>query len=268
MVGVPDFKDITKSEHKKMLNYERHGKGKPLVLLHGYAGGMGYWRPMVTDLKKEFDVIALDLPGFAGSADEPAPDSIEGHASAVIELMDDLGVECFSLLGFSMGGMIAQQATLDYPTRIETLILYGSSAVGDLPHRFEPWEAAIEGVETEGVEAIADKTSVTWFVKGRDDPYYAECREACKGASPEACVKVMRAMQHWSSMDRLGELKLPTMVIVGDQDKSTKPSDSMVLWEGIEGSNLCVLPGCAHGAHMEKPSLFNQILADFLRESV
>lgn len=251
-----------------MLNYQRDGEGPALVLLHGYAGGLGYWRPVTADLMNEFDVIAVDLPGFAGSADEPAADSIEGHASAVFGLMDDLGVDRFSLLGFSMGGMIAQEAAFSHPSRLETLILYGSSAIGDLPHRFEPWEAAIKGVEAEGVEAIADKTSVTWFVKGKDDPYYAECREACRGASPEACVKVMRAMQHWTSVDRLGDIKIPTLVIVGDQDKSTKPSDSIVLWEGIEGSSFCVLPGCAHGAHMEKPGLFNRILADFLREHV
>lgn len=252
-----------------MLNYKRYGNGraKTLVLLHGYAGGIGYWVPLAAGLKNAFDIIAIDLPGFAGSANEPAPDSIEGYAAAVLGLIDDLGIERISLLGFSMGGMIAQQAALDYPSRIEALILYGSSAVGDLPHRFEPWEAAIARVETEGVEATTDRTSVTWFVNGKDDPYYPACRKAGKGASAEACVTVMRAMQHWSSVNRLKELKLPTLVIVGDQDRSTKPSDSIVLWEGIEGSSLCVLPGCAHGAHMEKPDLFNRVLADFLVEN-
>jgi 2-hydroxy-6-oxonona-2,4-dienedioate hydrolase len=76
----------------------------------------------------------------------------------------------------------------------------------------------------------------------------------------------MRAMQKWSSLDRLSELKLPTLVIVGDKDRSTKPSDSVALWENITNSLLCVLPGCAHGAHAEKPDLFNKIICDFLIE--
>ena len=62
----------------------------------------------------------------------------------------------------------------------------------------------------------------------------------------------------------LNELRLPTLVIVGDKDKSTKPSDSVVLWEGIPNSEFCVLPGCAHGAHLEKPDLFNLVVANFL----
>ncbi len=249
-----------------MLNYRRCGTGKALVLLHGFVGGAGYWVPQETSLKRYFDVIAVDLPGFAGSADEPAQDSIEGFAAAVINLMDALGVERFSLLGFSMGGMIAQQAALDYAPRVEKLILYGSAAVGDLPHRFESWEASIARIESEGIEATTDKTVATWFVDGTESPFYAICREACKGASMPACIKVMRAMQKWSSMDRLHELKMPTLVVVGDMDRSTKPSDSVVLWEGIPNARLCILPGCAHGAHMEQPDLFNRVLADFLLE--
>jgi pimeloyl-ACP methyl ester carboxylesterase len=64
----------------------------------------------------------------------------------------------------------------------------------------------------------------------------------------------------------LSEIKMPTLVIVGDKDRSTKVSDSLILWEGIPGSQLCVIPGCAHGAHMEKPDLFNKVIADFLAE--
>ena len=247
-----------------MLNYRRYGKGKPLVLLHGYAGGLGYWEPVITGLKHAFDVVALDLPGFAGSSGEPAPDTIAGYAASVVDLMDHLDIGRFSLLGFSMGGMIAQQAARDFRDRVDALVLYGSSALGDLPHRFEPWEAAIERVRADGVEATTDKTSATWFVDGTDHPYYAACREAGRGANADSCVTVMRAMQGWRSVEWLAELKLPTLVVVGDLDKSTKPSDSIVLWEGISDAQLCVLPGCAHGAHMEKPELFNRAVGDFL----
>jgi len=249
-----------------MLNYKRYGHGEPLILLHGYAGGIAYWLPTVMGLKHGFDIIAVDLPGFAGSAHEPAPDSIAGYGKAVIELMDQLGVKKASIMGFSMGGMIAQQAALDYPERVRTLILYGSSAIGDLPHRFEPWEAAIQRIERDGVEATTEKTSSTWFVEGDSHPYFPLCREAGRGANKESCIRVMRAMQKWSSLDRLKELKMPTLIIVGDKDRSTKPSDSILLWENIPGSQLCILPNCAHGTHVEKPDLFNKVICDFLVE--
>ena len=249
-----------------MLNYTRHGQGKTLVLVHGFLGGTAYWVPLTTGLKHAHDVIAVDLPGFAGSAQVPAPDSLSGYAKVVLALLDSLGVQRFSLLGFSMGGMIAQQAALDFPQRIDKLILYGSAAVGDLPHRFESWEASIDRIEREGVEPTADKTVATWFVDGKSHPFYPACREACHGAYASSCVIVMRAMQQWNNVGKLGEIKMPTLVIVGDKDRSTKVSDSIILWKGIPGAELCVLPGCAHGAHMEKPDLFNKVLADFLAQ--
>lgn len=251
-----------------MLNYKRYGRGKKsLVLLHGYAGGLDYWLPLVVGLKHAFNIVAVDLPGFAGSANVPAPDSIAGYANSVIELMDQLKIERASILGFSMGGMIAQQAALDHPDRLETLILYGSSGIGDLPHRFEPWEAAIKRIERDGVEATTEKTSSTWFVEGENHPNFPMCREAGRGANKDSCIRVMRAMQTWNSLDRLAELKMPTLIVVGDKDRSTKPSDSILLWEKIPGSQLCILPNCAHGTHAEKPDLFNKVVGDFLLEN-
>lgn len=247
-----------------MLNFTRSGTGDALVLVHGFLGGTGYWTPLVTGVKHALDVVAVDLPGFAGSAKIPAPDSLSGYGNSVVEVMDHLGLRKFSVLGFSMGGMIAQQMALDHPARIQKLVLYGSAALGNLPHRFESWDASIARIEREGVEPTADKTVATWFVNGTSHPYYPECREASRGAHAPSCITVIRAMQGWDSRPRLSGLKLPTLVIVGDKDRSTRVSDSIVLWEGIKGSQLCVLPDCAHGAHMEKPDLFNRALLDFL----
>lgn len=246
------------------MHFTRFGKGDVILLVHGFLGGTGYWLPMQMGLRHAFDVIAIDLPGFSQSAQIPAPTSLSGYAKSICSLMDELGIDKFSLLGFSMGGMIAQQTFFEYPDRIQHLILYGSSAVGDLPHRFESWEASISRIEKEGVESTADRTASTWFISGKKDPYYPTCRAACVGANQESCISVMRAMQGWSSVDRLKEIKIPTLIVVGDRDRSTRVSDSIVLWEGISESILCVLPECAHGAHMEKPDLFNRIVLDFL----
>lgn len=247
-----------------MLNFTRHGKGDTLVLIHGFLGGTNYWIPVTTALKDNFDVIAVDLPGFAGSSSIPAPDTLSGYADTVFNLLDDLGIQKCSMLGFSMGGMIVQQAALDHPQRLQKLVLYGSAGVGDLPNRFESWEASIERIKAQGVEATADKTAATWFVEGDKHPFYKICRDACRGANMESCFTVMRAMQKWSAMDSLKRLTHPTLVIVGDKDRSTRPSESYALWEGLPNASLCVVPQAAHGLHMEKPDLFNSIVRDFL----
>ena len=250
-----------------MLNYRRHGKGRPLVFLHGFVGSAAYWLPQEVSFKGAFDVISVDLPGFAGSADVPAPDSIAGYGNAVIELLDGIGVGSFALVGFSMGGMIAQQMALDHGGRIDKLVLYGTAAVGELPSRFESFTESSKRARSDGIAATTDNTVATWFVDGTASPMHAYTRAVCDGANLDACLTVMNAIMDWTAADRLGEIATPTLVVVGDRDRSATPADAMVLWNGIPDAHLSVLPGCAHGAHLEKPDLFNLIVADFLATS-
>ena len=106
-----------------MLNYQRHGSGPPLVLQHGFLGGAGDWLPLFATFGRHFDVIAPDFPGFAGSGAIEAPDSVAGFADALLGLLDELGIERTTLLGHSMGSMVALQIALDHPDRLERLVL-------------------------------------------------------------------------------------------------------------------------------------------------
>lgn len=248
-----------------MINYLRTGNGRhALVLVHGFLGGIGYWFPQLSALKHHFDFVAVDLPGFAASAHIPAPESISGFSASVIEVMNSLAIDRFSLLGFSMGGMVAMQTALEHRDRLDKLVLYGTSASGDLPNRFESWDTSIARVSADGVEATADRTVATWFVAGAKDPHYPVCREACRGASKEGALRAMRAMQRWTVKERLSAIEKPTLVIVGDKDRSTKPAESIEIWQRIPGASLCILPDAAHGLHMEKSELFNRIVLDFV----
>jgi pimeloyl-ACP methyl ester carboxylesterase len=231
---------------------------------HGFLGGSGYWVPHLGAFGRTFDVIAPDLPGFAGSADRPAPDSIEGMAGAVVTLIDALGVGPFHLLGHSMGGMVAQQIALDHPERVQKLVLYGTAPLGDLPKRFETLEASIARLETEGVEATADRIVPTWFVDGDAAPYYRLCYEAGRGTRVGAAITALGAVKRWDVRSRLAELKMPTLVISGDRDRSISLDQAFALREGIAGSQLCIVPGCAHNVHLEKPELFSQVVREFL----
>ena len=131
-----------------MLNYRRFGSGKTVVLQHGFVGGGEYFAPLSANLAQNYDVIATDLPGFAGSAHIPVPDTIAEIATALVDTVTGLGVERFSLLGHSLGSVTALQAALDYPERIENLILYGSTPSGALPDRFETWEDTISRISS------------------------------------------------------------------------------------------------------------------------
>ena len=248
-----------------MLNYRRFGSGPTVVLQHGYAGGGGYWGVLAAHLAAEFDVIATDMPAFAGSADEPVPDSIPGIAEALLDTLTRLGVERFMLLGHSLGSMTALQAALDHPERVEKLVLYGSSATTDLPDRFETFDETVARIEAETIETTTARIAATWFVDGDRHPLYEFTKAAGAGASKEGAIKLMRGMAGWDVRDRLGEVAMPTLVICGDGDRSTHPDRSWELWRGIPNARLCVLPDCAHNAHLEVSEIFNPLIRRFLR---
>ena len=248
------------------LYFRRYPKpGAPvLVLVHGFLGSSAYWMPTIVELRRFFDIVAVDLPGFGASAKVAPPDSIQGVAALLERNLAALGAERYSLVGCSLGGMISQQFAIDYPQRLDALVLYGTAPQGDLPDRFESWDASIARLHGQDVEILADKAIATWFHEGTNHPYFATCRESGRGASKEACITLMRNMQKWSVVDQLGSIRAQTLVLVGDRDNSTKPAESFRIWRAIPGASLAVIPGCSHGVHMEEPALFNRVVGDFL----
>jgi len=248
-----------------MLNHRRAGSGRRVVVLqHGFLGGSGYWTPQMAHLAPFFDVIAPDLPGFAGSAHLPPRDGVEDLADALVTLLDELGVARFSLVGHSMGGMVALQLALDHPERIDRLVLYGSGASGRLPSRFETFEDSIRRLEQDGIDATTERIAATWFMDGRKSPFYQMCVDAGRGASTRAATICLRAIPRWDASRRLGEVGMPTLIIGGDHDRSVVPRELVPLGQGIPGAQLCIAPGCAHNVHLERPELFNHVLTQFL----
>ncbi len=200
---------------ERMVSFRRIGAGKPLIVIHGFLGGAGVWLGQQVGLKRLFDVVAVDLPGFAGSPLGNAPKSMQAFVAEIMTLADSLKFEKFSLMGWSFGGMIAQQAALDHPHRIERLVLVGTAAIGELPQRFETWSQTLTRIASEGVGATLERTVRTWFVSGEADPFFRTCYDACKGASEAACANAINAMRPWTAKDRLGQIRNPTLVIVG-----------------------------------------------------
>lgn len=247
-----------------MQNYRRAGTGPTVVLQHGFLGGSGYWLPQIQYLCPRFDVIAPDLPGFASSARMAAPDSIDGFVSALIGLLDELGVGTFSLVGHSMGGSIAQQTALDHPDRLERVVFYGASSIGEIPGRFETIADSIEKLQEDGIDKTAVRFAKSWFLHGDDAPAFDFCLQAGRGATVDGATSALTAVKNWSSDDRLHEITTPALVICGDGDRGTPPQRSMRLFEGLPNARLAILPGAAHNLHLERPELFNQVVGDFL----
>lgn len=246
------------------LTYRRAGSGAPLVLVHGYLGGAAQWRAEIDRFKDRFDVIAPDLPGFADAAGLPAVDRIEGFAAAVTDLLDELGIGRFTLLGHSMGGMIVQELAATHPERITRLILYGTGPLGLMTNRFEPIEISRDRVCRDGVQTTIRRIGATWFRAGEAATGFDLVTRLGAQASPAAALAGLDAMRHWDGRAAIAGLTMPTLVIWGDGDQSYRWPQIEALWQGLPDAVLAVVPNTAHAVHLEKPHLFHAILDDFL----
>lgn len=251
---------------KQALHFRRSGSGEVFVLVHGYFGGSAQWAREIEDLGHQFDVIAIDLPGFGDSHATPAPQTIEGFARSVLELLDTLGVEKFRLLGHSMGGMIVQEMCRLAQQRVTQLFLYGTGPIGLIPGRFETMQESRDRLKTDGVLATSRRISAKWFILGDADPAHALCARLGAQASEDAALAGLNAMETWDGRNHLTNLRVPTQLIWGEKDKSYNFEQIDMLWRGIPNCSLAVIPRASHAAHLEQPAIFREIIRASLIE--
>ncbi|WP_311200092.1 alpha/beta fold hydrolase [Phaeobacter inhibens] len=248
-----------------VLPYLRTGSGPVMVLVHGYLGGAAQWENEIKAFSKGFDVIAPNLPGFGDAGHLEGCETINGMALSVLELLDHLYVTEFTLMGHSMGGMIAQEMAALRPDTVQKLVLYGTGPLGLMPDRFEPITVSRERLQSDGVAKTIARIGATWFKAEKAAPGYPVLTKIGAQANAQAAMAALEAMANWDGRDALGGLSMPTLVIWGDSDKSYRWPQVESLWTNIPEVHLSVVPGTAHAVHLEKPALFHSIVNDFLQ---
>lgn len=236
----------------------------PLVLVHGFMGGSEQWDLQTSQFSERQNLITIDLPGFGENNASQAPDTISGFAGYVLEYLNDHNVSEFNLLGHSMGGMIVQEMVAIAPERVKQLVLYGTAATGNLPGRFETFEVSKQRVTEDGVAASARRISATWFYKFEKAAEFENCAKLAELSSLQAMLASLDAMKAWSQTKNLPKISCPTLIVWGEKDRTYRWRQIQELWSTIPNTNLAVLPGCAHAAHLEKPEIFSSIVNDFL----
>lgn len=246
------------------LPLRRAGRGEPLVLVHGFMGGSLQWRAELEALGRHFDVIAPDLAGYGDAADRTAPSRIEEHARAVLATLDALGVERFHLLGHSMGGMVVQELMHLAPARVKRLVLYATAALGSIPGRFETMQRSRERLVEEGIDRVARRIAATWLLEREASPACAALTALALRTTAQSARAGLDAMEAWDARARLTGLRVPTLVVWGESDRTYAWPLIESLWRTIPGASLAVLPACAHALHLERPALFQAIVREFL----
>ena len=237
---------------------------RPIVFLHGVGSDKSVWAPQLDHFGQTRRAIAFDYPGYGESAPAPRGTTRDDYAAAICEAMDALSVSHAHICGLSLGGVIAIALHHREPGRCSSLILADTFAVH--PDGQGIRDRGLEASRTIGMRAMAQQR--TPFLVGQNASLAVreEIVETMARIDPRAFAIGLEAVWLADQRDRLANIALPTLVIVGDEDKPTPPALSEELAHAIAGAKLEIIEGAGHLTNLEKPAEFNRLLDRFLAE--
>jgi 3-oxoadipate enol-lactonase len=242
------------------LHYVRRGAGEPMLLIQGMSGSHLSWgEPFLAALERDFDLVANDHRGVGHSSAVAYPFTICDLADDAGALMDALGWESAHVVGISMGGMVAQELALRQPERITTLTLGCTycggegSALTSNEVGTKLAEAMMSGDRDRAI-ATAYEVNVSPGY-GADKSAYATFYEMATALPTPVPVIMLQAqaIQAHDTLDRLGEISAPTLVIHGTEDEMLPYSNAVLIASRIPGARLETFDGVGHMFWWEQP---------------
>ncbi|MEY2620795.1 MAG: hypothetical protein RIT26_615 [Pseudomonadota bacterium] len=255
-------------------NYSTLGAGPTVLFLHGIGGGHLAFAPQLETLAEAgFRAVAWDMPGY-GHSDPIEPYTFKGLAEKCIALIEALvsrhGLQV-SLVGHSMGGMVAQEVMVRRADLVRHLVLCGTSAAfgkadGDWQHRFIAQRMA--PLQEGQTMAEVARRLVPSMAGPRALPEGLRLAEHCmSGVSPGTYRRALEALVTFDRRAELGQIAAPTLLVAGENDPNAPPEVMRKMGERILGSRTVVMPGIGHLMNLESPDEFDRLLIDFLREN-
>jgi pimeloyl-ACP methyl ester carboxylesterase len=245
------------------LYYELHGVGKPLVLISGIGYSLWQWHKMVPFLAKHFQVITFDNRGV-GQSDKPVgPYSAQMLAADTAGLLDTLGIQKAIVMGHSMGGFIAQAMALDYPQKVERLILASTNFGG--PRHVPVTEEAMKVLRdvssdplTRFKNGLVVSTAPGW---AENHPEMIQRWIAWRIANPiepaayqsQLAIGLGLLSEAAAFEDKLHQINVPTLILFGEEDKVVPPANAALLAENIKSSEVVIFPKAGHFLPIEIP---------------
>jgi 3-oxoadipate enol-lactonase len=247
------------------VNAGQSGNGPPLFLFHSLLSDRASFDAIAPRLSQSFRVFVPELPGFGKS---PA---VNGGFTAIADRMaeavkDGAGGREAIVLGNGYGGFVALQMAIRHPDIATKLILADCGAAFSEPGR-EAFRNMAAASKAKGLTAITDVAMRRLFApefQAQHPDLMADRREAFLRTDPEVFRAACAALAELDLRPELGEVKVPVLVLVGEQDEATPPPMSHELAAGLPDAGLQVIAGCAHVPQLQAPEVFLQAIGDFL----
>jgi pimeloyl-ACP methyl ester carboxylesterase len=267
------------------INVVELGEGPPILFVHGLIGRWTHWVEQLTAFAGSHRVIAVDLPGFG---DSPLPAqggiSVPIYARTIERLMEALEISAAAFVGHSMGGFTSVELAINFPERVERLVLISPAGLSTYNNprnlllvaqmrRFrqivDPYHARVAA----HAELLARRPRLrlldptTHIVARHSDrlpaPFVAEF---VRGLGAPGYIDGMEAIFNYDYRDRLGEIACPTLIVWGDRDAVVTAKDADLYERLIPNSRKVIFRDTGHMAMIERPMAFNALLEEFLDE--
>lgn len=243
------------------INYEIHGQGYPILVLHGWGGCINSMLPIINSLKSQYQVIALDFIGH-GKSDFPiSPMGVPEYTSVVKEFLDNLGITELYLIGHSFGGRVSIMLSSLYPNLVKKMILIDSGGI-------KPKKSIKQLCKVYSYKFIKNFLKVVMFnsesYKNLMINYRKKAGSADYNALPENMKATFVKVVNQDLRCFLKDIAAPTLVVWGENDMDTPLYMGKIIASQIKDSGLVVLNDAGHFSYIDNSAKFNLIAINFL----
>jgi pimeloyl-ACP methyl ester carboxylesterase len=287
-IGRSPWLDVDWRDHQRWVtvagrraNVIELGSGPPIVFIHGLSGSWQNWLEQVPVFAREHRVITFDLPGF-GASEMPADKiTVPGYGRWVDALLDELDVPSAAIVGNSMGGFIGAEVAIQFPARVERLVLISAAGLTIENQVPAPLLTALRTLNAQlafGTGWLASRSeTLVRRPRSRELMFGIVAHRAGKlpgplvaeqvrGSGKAGFVPALEALTRYPIRDRLGEIGCPTLIVWGTNDILVPARDADEFERLIPDARKVVWPETGHVAMLERPEAFNKLLAAFLAE--
>lgn len=254
------------------IHFEEQGSGPCILFAHSYLCSGAMWARQAADLSSSYRTVNVDLRGHGRSS--PAPpglvlyDLVDDH----LAVMDELGIERAVWAGLSIGGMIAMRAALVAADRVSALILADTSAAAEPSLPVLRYRAMGLGVRVLGMGPFLGRILAIMFgaTTRRENPELVdEWRRRIAAAHVPSVLNLMKPLfGRESVLDRLAEILVPALVLVGEEDRGQPPARSREIARALPNADLVIVPEAGHLSALEQPEVVSETMRDFLLDAL
>ncbi len=241
-------------------------KSETVVLIHAVGHDLTCWDRQIEALGRHYNVVAFDLPGHGRSTGKPDDWSFEYTTAFLTELIEHLDAGPVHLVGISFGSMIAQPLVLARPDLLRSLTLIGTVSTFSEEAR-DAFRERARIIRSQGMTAVLASSLERWFTsqtRSQRPDIMDRLTKTVMGDDPAHQAAIWDLIASLDVRERLGELRCPTLVLVGEQDASTPPAVARDVASAILNAEVQILPGAAHIVTVEAPDVVNHAILTFL----